>query len=407
MKFCCQLFLTNENSINCFLLAFRFSKIFSYFSNKNLLIKILKFVKYHLLKIYSAKYGFIFQKIYGRGNKNSKKKKISTTKYNSWKIIRIKFKKIEKIYGSILFKKKVLDINTISLWETFLKFSSLLPSNLLMSPYYGENVVNYIQENEINNSINYLKKNFFTQFCFSLILKLFINNIFLNMNQSSPDHILSTLTEKILSNLFIILVKIFLVKNLHSFLKIKNCKSNTLGISPCKITKNVLIRSSSMKNWVFNLAQKIFNDSKRKFEFFPYHSYRHSWGSFQPLFLEKMSLILEYRGLKIKRSFKNRIERSNRERSRDLFFFELNSQLTIDATFQGNQSRLINHCCKSNCFTRVLKHGWRDFVLILSRKNLKVLEEMSYDYRINSDDEDEDQIQCNCFCFECKKELIT
>ena len=53
-----------------------------------------------------------------------------------------------------------------------------------------------------------------------------------------------------------------------------------------------------MKNWVFNLAQKIFNDSKRKFEFFPYHSYRHSWGSFQPLFLDKMSLILEYRGLK-------------------------------------------------------------------------------------------------------------
>jgi len=138
----------------------------------------------------------------------------------------------------------------------------------------------------------------------------------------------------------------------------------------------------------------------------PDASFKHSWGIFLAYPCNILSLILEYRGNKIMKSFKNKVEFSNRFRRQNLYFFQINSMVTIDATFLGNEGRLINHGCITNCFTRTLKHSNGKFVLIISQKKIGVLEEIVYDYKINIDDTDYDQIQCLCFDVECKKEMM-
>ena len=138
----------------------------------------------------------------------------------------------------------------------------------------------------------------------------------------------------------------------------------------------------------------------------PELSFKHSTGLFCSLPLRALSVILEYRGLKIQKSLKNKVEQSNRYRNQNLFFFELNSLITVDATHSGNQGRLLNHSCKTNCFTKNINHGSQTFVFIISKRSTKFLEELCYDYRINIDDLDFDQIQCLCYDFACKKEVM-
>ena len=335
-----------------------------------------------------------------------KKKNFATKKYYQWKILRNRFWKLKQAYGPILFRKKKIEIYPMSLLEIHEKLCSLFPSNFMLRANYGENMVNYIQENEINLTVNYLKIFFLKKCHFSIFLKIFIYNLFLNPVQNNPEHVHSLLNVKINAFILMILVKIFLKKKSNRFFRIENSKLRGYFLKKFlndqKIFNNRIISIS--RNFIF--SSNIKRKPKKIFKFFPDLSFKHSFGSFQVFHLEKLSLILEYRGIRIKKKFKNKVETSNRGRDCDLFFFELNSSLTIDATFLGNQSRLINHGCRSNCFTRNFRHGYKNFVLLLSKQNLKILEELSYDYRINADDYDEDQIQCNCFNFECKKELI-
>ena len=146
----------------------------------------------------------------------------------------------------------------------------------------------------------------------------------------------------------------------------------------------------------------IFSNSK----ILPGQSYKHSWGIHLTYPFRVLSLILEYRGIKLQKSLKNKVEHSNRFRRQDLYFFQLSSLLTIDATFIGNKGRLVNHACLTNCFTRLLKHSNENFVFIISRKKIGILEEICYDYKINIDDTDFEQLQCLCFETVCKKELM-
>ena len=59
--------------------------------------------------------------------------------------------------GLYSLKKKKIEIYPMSLLEIHEKLCSLFPSNFMLRANYGENMVNYIQENEINLTVNYLK----------------------------------------------------------------------------------------------------------------------------------------------------------------------------------------------------------------------------------------------------------
>jgi len=58
------------------------------------------------------------------------------------------------------------------------------------------------------------------------------------------------------------------------------------------------------------------------------------------------------------------------------YLFEINSRKTIDGSARSNTARYINHSCRPNCEVEI--HKGR--VYVLSRKNIKAGEELSYDY---------------------------
>lgn len=407
MKKLSGIFLSiNDSLFNCYFWGIRFLDIFSNRPKKFNNLKLLNWLKFSLLQIFMSKYGFIYQSFHQKKDddvfvKSTKSKK----QFLRWKVIKKIIKKNYFNPKEINFKKKMLDRLSNSLWEFSGKFFSLLPKNFRISPNYGENLVNLVQQNERNLSINIFKTSFFKKSTFITLIKKYNLIHFQNYFQFIPEHTNCSLYEEVFTKFFFIFTAIFFTKK-----KKKN-------YSKTKIFSEIFCDLVLAQKGCYKI-EKLFFSFKDLYNFLPikyissnpriipYASYKHSWGIFLTYPSNILSLILEYRGNKIKKPFKNRIEYSNRFRKQNLYFFQINSIVTIDATFLGNEGRLINHGCKTNCFTRALKHSNGKFVLIISKKKIGVLEEIFYDYKINIDDTDYDQIQCLCFDVDCKKEMM-
>jgi len=396
----------NDSLFNCYFWGIRFLDIFSDKPKKLKNSKLFNWLKFSLLQIFMSKYGFIY-------NSYQKKKdggvfvKLAKLKKQilRWKVIRKIIKKNYFNFREINFKKKMLNSLSNSLWEIYGKFFSLLPRNLKISRNYGENLVNLVQQNERNLSINIFKTSFFKKSTFISVIKKYNLIYFQNYYQIIPEHINCSLVEEVFTRFFFILTAIFFSKEKKkNYFKMKIFSKTFYDLifaqKECFKIKKLFFSFKHLYNF---LPNKYISSTPK---IMPDASFKHSWGIFLAYPCNILSLILEYRGNKIMKSFKNKVEFSNRFRRQNLYFFQINSMVTIDATFLGNEGRLINHGCITNCFTRTLKHSNGKFVLIISQKKIGVLEEIVYDYKINIDDTDYDQIQCLCFDVECKKEMM-
>ncbi|KAJ1464987.1 hypothetical protein T484DRAFT_1581109, partial [Baffinella frigidus] len=125
-------------------------------------------------------------------------------------------------------------------------------------------------------------------------------------------------------------------------------------------------------------------------------SFKHGWGLFSSKSIERLAILKEYRGKKIKHSEEFLLEIFYRFTDQNLFFFQLNKENILDATFSGNPSRLINHSCDPICFSRCIKHGFKNSIIIVSLNKISCFEEISYDYKINSDEFENEEIPCFC-----------
>ena len=67
---------------------------------------------------------------------------------------------------------------------------------------------------------------------------------------------------------------------------------------------------------------------------------------------------------------------------------EVSRRLVRDGNVGGNIARFINHSCKPNCYSEVVKHT----VWIRAGRNIKKGEELTYDYNTGG----EAGIQCRC-----------
>jgi len=400
-------FSLKNKSLKCFYIGVNFEKNLLKVSKKRCYLEISRKFKYSLLNLLFSKICFLITPTKYKMKKFSSLKDILIQqKTNKWIHIKKILKNQINFYELLVFKKKKLEIISVSLWETAGKFFSLMPNCFLFNPIYGENMVDHNQQNEFNFSINYFKAVIFCGKNLFMMVKKYRYETFLGFFHSSPEHILSILAEEALYSLYIILIKLFLVK-----------LSNPINYRPTVCIERFSLLNNLKENYNFtkNYFKKFLNLNYNTFikklpkentRLRPHKSFKHSWGGFSLNFLETLTLLLEYRGSKIKSGFKNLIEISNRTRKKTIFFFELNQSITIDATFLGNLGRLLNHDCKPNCFTRVLKHSYKNYVFIITKRNISRLDEICYDYRINIDESDFDQIQCLCFNFDCKKELI-
>ncbi len=79
------------------------------------------------------------------------------------------------------------------------------------------------------------------------------------------------------------------------------------------------------------------------------------------------------------------------------YLFEINSKKVIDGTPRRNIARYINHSCRPNCETNIVKGK----IYIYSRRKIKEGEELNYDY---GREYFNDQIKpFGCRCLKCLK----
>ena len=92
-----------------------------------------------------------------------------------------------------------------------------------------------------------------------------------------------------------------------------------------------------------------------------------------------------------------------------MYFFAIGEgKRVIDPSVGGNEARFINHSCNPNCNVR----EQRGRIFIHALRNIKAGEELSYDYRLETDDDVprtkaiEAEARCRCGAKNCRGTLL-
>lgn len=88
--------------------------------------------------------------------------------------------------------------------------------------------------------------------------------------------------------------------------------------------------------------------------------------TFSPI--KKGSCIIEYKG--------PTLSKKQEEDSNSLYLFEVTKTKTIDGAVRSNTARYINHSCRPNSEIDIYKGR----VYVMAKRNIKVGEELNYDY---------------------------
>jgi uncharacterized protein len=94
-------------------------------------------------------------------------------------------------------------------------------------------------------------------------------------------------------------------------------------------------------------------------------------GLFATMPIKKKAFIVEYKGRKLTTEQADKLEaRGNR------YLYEINSRWTIDGTGRRNLGRYANHSCRPNAEAHTIGHK----VIIRAIKNIRIGDEITYDY---------------------------
>tara|TARA_B100000686_G_scaffold339224_1_gene412909 strand:+ start:1096 stop:1590 length:495 start_codon:yes stop_codon:yes gene_type:complete len=135
----------------------------------------------------------------------------------------------------------------------------------------------------------------------------------------------------------------------------------------------------------------------------------HGSGVFAIENISKGTKIIEYIGEKITRSegdkrSERRIKKYlHSKKTGSVYIFELNKKYDIDGSPGYNKARYINHSCSPNCEVEIIRgHIW-----IISIKNIRKGDELTYDYGYEFDKEDYKDHECRCGSKNCIGYIIS
>lgn len=116
----------------------------------------------------------------------------------------------------------------------------------------------------------------------------------------------------------------------------------------------------------------------------------HGTGGFARVDIRRGKRIIEYVGRKISK------EESQLELKKfNVFIFTLNDQYDIDGNVAWNPARFLNHSCHPNCEVEIV----RGRIWVVTRRNVKAGEELTYNY--SYDIEDYEEHPCHCGAPRC------
>ncbi|VDM17182.1 unnamed protein product [Hydatigera taeniaeformis] len=129
----------------------------------------------------------------------------------------------------------------------------------------------------------------------------------------------------------------------------------------------------------------------------------HHWGliALEPIAAEEM--VIEYVGHVIRKGVAELREKRYEQRGiGSSYLFRIDDEFVIDATMYGNNARFINHSCQPNCYAKVITVEGRKKIVIYSKRDIQVMEEITYDYKFPYEDE---KIPCLCGAPQCRGTL--
>jgi len=133
----------------------------------------------------------------------------------------------------------------------------------------------------------------------------------------------------------------------------------------------------------------------------------HGLGAFALQDIPKGTRIIEYVGEKISNAEADRRYDDDTMKNHHTFLFILNSKQCLDATFEGNESRFINHSCDPNCEAFIP----RGRIWIESIKDIPKGAELAYDYAFEDDkkytrEDYLDKYGCRCGSANCRGTIV-
>ena len=102
----------------------------------------------------------------------------------------------------------------------------------------------------------------------------------------------------------------------------------------------------------------------------------HGNGAFAKKNIKKGTRIIQYIGKKITKAEAEKVSEKD-----GIFIFELNKKWDIDGNMPENTAKFINHSCDPNCTFEIKNNQ----IWIKARKNIKMGEELSYNYGFDLD----------------------
>jgi SET domain-containing protein len=132
----------------------------------------------------------------------------------------------------------------------------------------------------------------------------------------------------------------------------------------------------------------------------------HGLGAFARVEIPKGTRIIEYTGEKISNPEADRRYDDEAMRRHHTFLFILNDRTCVDAAFDGNEARFINHSCAPNCEAVIERgHIWIDAL-----KAIPSGTELVYDYQYEDDaeytEEDLRFYACRCGAPNCRGTIV-
>jgi histone-lysine N-methyltransferase SETD1 len=132
-------------------------------------------------------------------------------------------------------------------------------------------------------------------------------------------------------------------------------------------------------------------------------SHIHGWGLFTKIDLPKDSMIVEYMGETIRQCVADKREKQYEISGEgSCYMFRLDLQRIVDATMIGCMARFMNHCCQPNAYAKVItvetELGQDKKIMVFSLRDIKVGEEITYDYKFPVED---GSLKCSCGAPNC------
>jgi SET domain-containing protein len=132
----------------------------------------------------------------------------------------------------------------------------------------------------------------------------------------------------------------------------------------------------------------------------------HGLGGFARRDIPKGTRIIEYTGEKISNAEADRRYDDEAMKRHHTFLFVLNSRTCVDAAFEGNEARFLNHSCAPNCEAVIERgHIWIDALT-----DIPAGTELVYDYQYEDDaeytEEDLRFYACHCGAPNCRGTIV-